>query len=240
MKRTLFKAGLLTVAVALAAASTMAGERKLEMEYTWTVEASYPGFDNEAADAAVRSWLESHIEKLMDDGKAMASADPVRPKGSMSVSIDYGVARVAEKYGSILFHTSIYPSGAAHPMQYADSLLLDLATGDSLTLNQLFVDPDKALAIMSGHAPGLLKKYLAEERSDAFPEGVGDDVLFMEGLKPEPKNYDCLELAPEAITVHFQPYQVLPYVFGMPSVTFPMELLEPAGPNPSIWGGAKR
>jgi Protein of unknown function (DUF3298). len=237
MHRILTARVTLTVLVALIAfcLGSNAAEKQLELAYTWSVEASYPDFESEPVDKVVREWLEKHIEALMDDAKGMASADPDFPEGSLSLVVSAESINASDKYGSVLFHTFISPSGAAHPMSYIEILNLDFETGRVLTFDDLFENPDKAIAIIGERAPALIKEYLEETYAHGFPGGIDDDVFFSDGMKPTRENFEAVSLQPDGIQVHFQLYQVVPYAFGMPVITLPLDQLRPAGPNPDIW-----
>ncbi|MCD8140790.1 MAG: RsiV family protein [Planctomycetaceae bacterium] len=62
-----------------------------------------------------------------------------------------------------------------------------------------------------------------------------DDLWFAEGFVPTQDNYAALALVPGGVRVVFQQYQVLPYAFGMPSVFFSLDELDPAGPDLALW-----
>lgn len=223
-------AGVLAIFFLVPGASRAGEEAKMEFE--WKVAATYPKFGDEKIDAQVVTWLQKYIADSVDEVK-----DGVLPEmaGSWKMDTSHEVTRPSDRVVSIVFTSYMYPFMAAHPMSYRAALNLSIADGRQLQLNDLFEHPDKALAIFAEHAPGLLTDLLKEEQAGRLTGDIGPDFFFKEGLAPTAENYDCLGLEPEGVRVHYQVYQILPYVFGSLAPLFPIELLEPAGPNREIW-----
>lgn len=237
-KTTLLLAGLLIMAALSCAGAGDSAEGALprrEMGYTWTVKAAYPETGNEAADEAVRGWLERHVADHVAESGELASASPDFPVGEWTMQVEYTVTRPSRDVVSIVFSTCTYPSGAAHPLTTLDAVNCDLRNGALLHPADLFEDPEQAVAIMAEHAAGLIGESFRNRHPDQFPNGVEDGAWFAEGFRPTPENYSCLGLEAEGVRVYFQQYQILPYVFGSPNALIPLDLLAPAGPNPAIW-----
>lgn len=229
---------LLALAVlVLAVVPSRAGEGKATLSYDWAIKAEYPTFDSPAANKLVQEWMNDHVEAYLNDGVANVSADPEFPSGSWEADIDYELNKVSDRYATIVFSTFVSPYGAAHPMRYLDVLNLDLAEGGRLSLDDLFADPDKAVAIMSERTPALLVEYFRDSHPESFPEDADKDFFFEDGWSPERENFDLLGMEPGGVRVYFQLYQVVPYVFGMPNILIPLNQLKPAGPNKEIWKG---
>lgn len=227
---------LLALAVlTFSSAPSRAEEGKASLSYDWAIKAEYPTFDSQAVNKLVQEWMNDHVEAYLADGVTMVSADPEFPTGSWEADIDYELSKVSDRYASVVFSTFVSPYGAAHPMRYLDVLNLDLAKGSQLSLEDLFADPDKAVAIMSEQTPSLLIEYLRDSHPGSFPEDSDKTFFFEEGWTPDRENYDLLGLEPGGVRVYFQLYQVVPYAFGMPNILVPLEQLKPAGPNKEIW-----
>ena len=47
-----------------------------------------------------------------------------------------------------------------------------------------------------------------------------------EGAAPKAENFEVFTLNRKGVTIHFQQYQVLPYVAGMPDVLIPQSVLK--------------
>lgn len=226
---------MLPVLFCAAAVSAGAGDAVKEgkLGYSWSATAAYPLPGPEAADATLRQWLEEHVASQVAAAGGLASANPVSPEGSWTLEVEYELFRPSESIASVLFTTFTHASGAAHPMTALDAVTIDLEKGKRLALADLFGKPETALAIMAENAPRLAEAALREEH----PEAADDVVWIREGFRPTPENYACLVVEPDAVRVHFQRYQILPYVFGSPNIRIPLGLLEGAEPKPAVWPG---
>lgn len=228
---------ILVAALIFAVAAAAAGEEKVNVKYRWSVEASYPKTGMEKIDEQLQEWMEEHIALSVGEASELASADPEFSEGGWEMSTGYEVTRPSDKALSVVFETYFFPSHAAHPSGMMQAVNFSSATGEVLTLDDLFDDPDKALALFSEHAPRIVSERLTREHRDDFPDGLPDDAWFKDGLAPSRDNYSCLGLEPEGVRVYFQQYQILPYVFGMPDPLIPLSVLEPAGPSREVWPG---
>lgn len=228
---------LLALSAAMARAEEDGGEEttKHTMSYTWKVKAEYPNLGVETTDRVLQEWLEKYIEKCVSETSGLASVDPDYPEGNWEMGITYDITKPSEKIASVLFIVYTYPSGAAHPMTTLSAVNLDITEGKRLELADLFEDPRQAVAIMSENAQQLINEHLKQEYGDVLPNGIEDDAWFKNGFDPVPENFSCLSLEPEGVRVHFQQYQVLPYVFGLPNALIPLSLFEPARPNRNVW-----
>lgn len=213
-------------------------EEKLHMRYQWSIDANYPRLDDEKLDEELRRQLGAWLTEAITEVAEVAEPAPENPEGSWDMDVDYSISRPSDGAVSVVFDYSSYPSGAAHPMSGVRVVNLATKDGRLVTPDALFRDPEKALEILAANAPGLVKAQMREENPDLFPEEPDEETFFMEGFLPTPENYANLSLEPEGVRVHFQLYQILPYVFGMADPLVPLKLLEPAGPNAEFWPGS--
>lgn len=234
--------GPLLAALVLVAAVSAGGEEEggdekrpeqRKMAFRWEVEASYPDLGSEKIGEKLKEWLSGYIADSVAEAKELADLEET--KGFWDLWIDYSFTRPSDKAVSVIFETYTYPYGAAHPSGHVVAKNYLVESAEELTLDSLFRDPDKALAIFAENAPRIVSEDFMKNHADEFPDGLPIDDLFAEGFKPTRDNYDTLGLEEDGVRVIFQQYQVLPYVFGMPSPLIPLSLLEPAGPNREVW-----
>lgn len=223
------------LACALLAASAGSGQEfgQASVAQSWNVAAEYPTTGNLGIDGAVREWLGQNIRNRITDSAGVA-VNPAYRGGTWDMTVDYITSMPSDRAVSFVFETVVSPSGAAHPMSYVDVLSFDAVNGDALTIDEMFADPERALAIMAEHARELIVKDLRVTAPE-LAESLADETWVEKGLAPERKNYAAMVLAPEGVLVVFQKYQVLPYVYGFPEALFPLDLLKEAGPNRALW-----
>jgi hypothetical protein len=63
--------------------------------------------------------------------------------------------------------------------------------------------------------------------------------MLKSGTAPELDNYSSFSLFPAGLRIHFQPYQVAPFVAGAQRVDVPLEVILDAGPYLELWGRQK-
>lgn len=232
---------MLVTAGALSAPAIAGEPTKEKLKHVWTFEAEYPQFGNETVDEKIRNWAEEAAVTLVEESKEGATT--LRPDSAMDMSITYEVTRPNDAVASIIYDIYTYPHGAAHPMRVLEVHTFDLNTGNELTLEEYFGKPDEAVKILAAKVKERVKVFLGDSYPDVFENddfSTLDDDWFAEGSAPTRDNYAILSLEPEGVRVHFQLYQVLPYVFGLVHYVVPWDELAPAGPNPSILPTPKR
>ena len=238
LELSLLAISLVTAIVAFMAVSADAGEERMTMRHRWQVDASYPKFGDQAVDSAIAEWLNQSIADIMESVKDGADVAFTEDEASFSIFIDYQTYSLSDQVLSILFNITTYPSGAAHPMNAIGTLNFFAGGSSPLRLDDLFSDPGRALEIMSDNAKPLISEYIATEGIGLSEEEIAeiiDNDWFSEGSAPTRDNFAALSLAHDGVRVHFQQYQVLPYVFGSPEFVVPLGKLAPAGPNPKVW-----
>lgn len=191
----------------------------------------YPQFGNATVDAALRDF----VEKVAADYENEVR-DGIEPNGEKPESWDqweqsgfFTLSRPSADVVSITFNIYNY-SGGAHGQIFIVVFNFNLATGQRLTLADLFAEPEKALTIMSEISAASLRKTLGDDV---------DEEMLTDGTEPTEANFQCLSLVPEGVVVEFQPYQVGPWSIGQQHVEIPLQALAPAKPNLSIWAARK-
>jgi Protein of unknown function (DUF3298). len=216
--------------------TVFAGEVKKTARQATTVEVSYPYFDNKKIDADLQEWLSENALAMLDGEPSAISFD--MEEDSLTVEISYETHYPSEKVVSLEFEIFRYPLHAAHPMTFIITRHYNLESGESLELDNLFADPDKALSIIAGQAKEKTREYMNLRMGSDYDDSDAsllEDGWFTEGSAPTRDNYSDLILLPDSIKVVFQQYQVLPYVFGLVEYTVPISDLEAAGPNAEVW-----
>ena len=76
---------------------------------------------------------------------------------------------------------------------------------------------------------------IADLRSYAQKEGYNNiDDMIIQGASPDIKNFDAWNITIDSLVITFNPYQVAPYVFGIQTVSIPLNnmlnMIDPNGP----------
>lgn len=202
--------------------------------FSWNADVKYPELGHAEIDAQIRGWIDDNVVDCLDEVKELGTVDGIDLSWTMSV--DYEVTAPSDRAVSVIFTTYTYTLGAAHPMRVKHVLSFDADSGAVLSLDDLFADPEKALAVFSENAPRLVLEEMRADYPDSFADGAEPaQAFFEEGFEPMRDNYAEIGLEPGGVRVYFQLYQVLPYVFGTPSALFTLDMLKEAGPKTGYW-----
>ncbi len=218
-------------------ATATAGEaRSVSFKHSLNMVVDYPQVGTESVDGQIREWLEEHLAETVA-GMAGVIIHPDMEGGDDGITVEYALERPSDRALSVVFRTSSFPFKAAHPTARTDVLSFDLRDGARLTMDRIFADPDVALTIMASCARARIAESLEQSNPGQVPDGMADndDLWFAEGFAPTQDNYAAMALVPGGVRVVFQQYQVLPYVYGMPSVFFSLDELAPAGPDRELF-----
>jgi hypothetical protein len=117
-----------------------------------------------------------------------------------------------------------YSDGAAHPYHFSRTVTFNLATGQDVTLDQLFLAGSDYLQIFSD-----VSKAELSTRDIGF-----NDEVFASGADPLPVNYQNWNITADGLLITFDEYQVAPYAAGPQTVTLPYsalkDVIDPQGP----------
>lgn len=137
----------------------------------------------------------------------------------------FTVTQPSEDVVSVVFTIESY-SGGAHGNYSEEVLNFDLKTDRELQFQDLFEEPSVALKLLSQYCASALKEKIGEQ-ADA-------DMITYETY-PTLANFSEIQLAPGKVIIHFQPYQVAPWVEGAPQITVPLKKLSEAKPEAEVF-----
>ena len=197
------------------------------LRYVLTMDVDYPALGDDKIDAALRARFEDILRETLDELTGVVLFED-EPELVNEVRAGYEVVRPSARTVGVILKTYRYAAGAAHGGTRADAVNFDLRTGNALSLEDVFINPEQALSIMSEHTVEALAKSMKEE-------DIADAVLFEDGFGPMRENFRNFVLVPGGVRVIFQEYQILPYVFGLPEAFYSFEMLVPAGPRLEYW-----
>ncbi len=179
----------------------------------YVLEVYYPNLEGVPRAVIFNQQIEGYIHQNID----AFSSDLEQLEGDWRkvesfYSVQYEVTFQSSEWVSILFTTSFYVAGAAHPGQDVHSENYDIALGKFFELSELFIPGSNYLEVISD--------YCIEDLNN---QGV---FIWEEGASPEPENFRTWNVKDEGILISFPPYQVAPGAAGLLSVMVPFEHLQ--------------
>lgn len=109
--------------------------------------------------------------------------------------------------------TGVYfATGAAHPVSYISTVVIDSRTAQPVTLADLFVDQQAGLDVLSEQTKLHLGPQLEQDLSQAA------------GARPLAENFDSWIPTAAGLEIHYEDYQ---FVHGLPTITVPWETVRP-------------
>ncbi len=199
--------GSVTTVAALAAGSPkdLTGTRG---GLTWDV--TVPAFAGSgAAVAAVNSRVETSVTSTVNASVEQNGGDdtsPHRLEGEGAVTTNDG------RTVQVVIPMDDYYEGAAHPTGVVNTVVLVAATGEPVTLDQLFTDQSAALTAFG-----------KEVAAQADAEGV--PVTEASGLAPTTDNWAAWQTTGDGMEFWFQDYQLGGH--GVRSCTVPWDVVSP-------------
>ena len=142
--------------------------------------------------------------------------------------VSYELTRPSRIVQSILWTVWSY-TGGAHGQLSLVSSNYDVETGYPVLLEDLFLDPERAVLEFTR----ISRQRLGAE-SGGEEEAIPDDML-QAGTEPVESNFQTFVLLPDGLRIHFPPYQVAPWAMGPQSVDIRIDELEMAKPNMKFW-----
>lgn len=187
---------------------------------------------NDDAAETITEWLSSELERLDDSESMKADIQEFGAGGPPSLysSSSWDVTGADSAYAtkqalSVVFHSSTYYAGAAHPMSAYFSYNFDTSTGKLLKLTDVLNADD------TGKAKKELTALLAEQFDPALLQWMmtEDAGTVIDGHFMNPDNEDLRErrwyFSKEGFNVVFNQYEVGPYAAGSPTLTVPYSKL---------------
>lgn len=176
----------------------------------YSIKLDYPESTDPAFNAAVRQLIDRKLAWFHDTLRDWRPALPV----DSTLTSQYDLVKVNE-IQSLLLKFEWYLAGSAHPAHELVCLNFDRRDEKVLKLAGLFHPGTNYIAFLSQFARADLMRQLKQGTYFTRPE------MIEKGTGPEPQNFQCFTLTPNALILHFQEYQVGPYVSGPAEVTVP-------------------
>lgn len=188
---------------------------------------SYPVFGKKNIDKAIKFFVDNqaavYLQIANENFEAMDEESRKLAQWDMNGS--FKVTQPSKDIVSIVFTIESY-SGGAHGNYSEEVLNFDLKTDRELQFQDLFEKPSVALKLLSQYCAPALKEEIGEQ---------ADTDMIAYGTYPTLANFSEIQLIPGKVIIHFQPYQVAPWVEGAPQVIVPLEKLLEAKPETQVF-----
>ena len=187
----------------------------------YSIRLEFPETSDGAFNAAVRGLIDRKLAWFHD---TLRNWHPALPVDSTLIS-QYDLAEV-HQITTMLLKFEWYLAGSAHPAHELVCLNFDERNKRALNFSDLFIPNTDYIAFLSQFALADLTRQMKEGTYFSNPD------MIEQGTAPKPQNFQCFTLTPNALVLHFQEYQVGPYVSGPAKVVVPIavirHLLSPA------------
>jgi hypothetical protein len=173
-------------------------------------EVAYPLelIDYPFAMTIAEDFLNTSRQAFLDD----FALNGVPSSGAWSLMINYELFQMSDEILSIRFDIGVY-TGGAHGNQAIQSYNFDLANESVLSLAELFISEEEAIATIAPIAQAQLAETLGDMAdTDWITTGAGADAL----------NYQDFVLTEDSIIFYFEPYVVAAYAAGTQQVEIPL------------------
>lgn len=198
------------------------------------IKASWPLIGIARIDEESESFACNTIAEFEKDAEELAALmEQERGEDNQGVvpselNISYELTHPTQPVVSILWTVWSY-TGGAHGQLSLVANNYELETGYPVLLEDLFLDPERAILEFTRISRQRLGKEPSQEE-DAIP----DDML-QAGTEPIESNFQTFILLPDGLRIHFPPYQVAPWSMGPQSVDIKITELDMAKPNMKYW-----
>ena len=152
---------------------------------------------NEYIDTEVSDYVERFRGNALNAFKEL-SGDP-HFLGSY-LDLSNLVSLATDNILSISFHTEGFVEGTAHPSSESSSIIIDMRTGQLVTLADLFEPESHFLDTLSR----ICIADIFKDRGDS----TFSDSNVLTGASPDPNNYRSFTLDQESLTIMFDEYQI--------------------------------
>jgi len=208
-------------------------------------DVSYPQLDGlwpgDPVNVALRQPILAEIARFGDEvGRLEEELPDVGRTGGSSILTGGAVVHhLDNRVVSAVYDLNSVVAGAARPAELVSSALVDLATGRTLSIGDLFLPGSpwvETVAILAGR--DLASQF--GERVLWGTEGSDTSQVGGPGLIPEPRAFAVFGISATALVLRFERYQVGPGAMGTPTVRIPWSwldgLVDPDGPAGSFVG----
>jgi len=187
----------------------------------YTIDIKYPkliGYDDKI-NKIIKNSVDKEIKLFIDEATSLdLDADEIEKSdfGKSGLYVEYSNYLLNENYISILFESSVYESGAAHPYSYTWPFNYDVKNGKELELYDMFV-PDSNFwdAISTTVIPKIEEKM-------GYENGLNNDWI-KDGAGADPDNFQSFNITKKGFVFHFDPYQIAPYAAGRQDIEIDFE-----------------
>jgi len=185
----------------------------------WVVYLSYPTFV-----AGTTPWAEAMDSEILSDLQDRAAQFEVGPASNRQASgkvntlnSSFTTDLLTPSLASFTL-TFVDDTTPGHPSTTVQTLNYDLGTGQQINFEDLFIDSQTALAVLSMQAPPLLQTALG---------AAYDQTVVGDGTAATLANYRNWALTPAGLKATFAQSQVAANDEGLPSVVVPWTALKP-------------
>jgi hypothetical protein len=185
----------------------------------WLVYVTYPAFV-----AGTTPWAEAMDSEILSDLQDRAAQFEAGPASNSqtggkvnTLTGDFTTDLLTPSLASFTL-TLVDDTTPGHPITTVQTINYDLGTGQQINFEDLFIDSQTALAVLSLQAPPLLQAKLG---------AAYDPTVVSDGTAATLANYRNWALTPEGLKATFLPAQVAAPDLGLPSVVVPWSALKP-------------
>lgn len=182
----------------------------------YTIQVAYPVLSNSNRADAFNEDVRSLIEGQITDFKSSLNEENISlmpseiQNATSTFIIDYSIENQSDNIISVLFEIENYLIGSAHPWHLLASVNFDLANGKVLSLADIFKPNSDYLSVISKYCFDDLTKQIRAGTYVSTEEYLQDSSA----LTPEAKNFTFFSITKQGLDIHFQEYEVGPYVAG--------------------------
>ena len=191
------------------------------------VDVRYPVFGIMLIDQDIALWARSVVETFT---KGLGDGQANQRLARNELRASYTVSHASSRSLTVTYEIWTY-TGGIHGNNDIITLSYDVESGQRLLFEDLVAATDTALERLAAYCSMILRSTLGEDL---------DEAMLKSGTAPELGNYSSFSLFPAGLRIHFQPYQVAPFVAGAQRVDVPLEVILDAGPNLALWGKKHR
>jgi len=191
------------------------------------IDVHYPVFGKVLIDQDIALWAHRVVETFT---KGLGDEHANQRQARNELRATYTVSGASPRSLTVTYEIWTY-TGGIHGNNDIITLSYDVESGQRLLFEDLVVATDTALERLAAYCAKELRLTLGEDL---------DEAMLKSGTAPELDNYSSFSLFPAGLRIHFQPYQVAPFVAGAQRVEVPLEVILDAGPHMELWGKNNR
>lgn len=185
--------------------------------YSYRFFALYPRFDGGGVDGALNARIEAEARKAVTEPRPTPDLGPPPGGAHWTVEIEYELRYPARGLVTVATFRSDY-LGGAHGNSAASAVLVDVASGRALALDDVLSRP--------AGWPAMVTRLTIEELRQQFVGRPGDPETLTEAsigkLLMDPARW---AFGPEGVEIVFNPYEIGPYAAGAFEVALSYEQL---------------